>query len=93
MVRFVASDRPGAPPESSLIPDYSMAMSDDRTGLMIIRAWVEPGSDEPLRVRIRLTTDVSKDFQRTMTISDVAAVCPVVEGWLMDILAQPTPPE
>ena len=65
----------------------------DRTGLMIIRAWVEPGSHQPLRIRIRLTTDVSKDFQQTMTISDAEAVCPVVEGWLMDILAQPTSPE
>lgn len=91
------------PPESSVLPDSSMARGDetdqadmgngDRTGLMIIRAWVEPGSDEPLRVRIRLTTDVSKDFQRTMTISDAEAVCPVVEGWLMDILAEPRSPE
>ena len=103
MVRFVASDRPSVPPESSVLPDNSMARRDetdqtdvgngDNTGLMILRAWMEPGSKEPLRVRIRLTTDVSKDFQRTMTISDVDAVCSVVEGWLMDILAEATSPD
>ena len=65
----------------------------DNTGLMILRAWVEPGSHQPLRVRIRLTTDVSKDFQRTMTIRDVEAVCPIVEGWLMDILSEANSPE
>ncbi len=34
-------------------------MYSDRTALLIIRAWLERGSLEPLRARVRLTTDVS----------------------------------
>jgi hypothetical protein len=34
-----------------------------RTGLLIIRAWIEKGSRKPLRAHIRATTDVSKGFE------------------------------
>ncbi len=37
-------------------------MPSDRTGLLIIRAWIEEGSSEPLRARIRCTTDISEAF-------------------------------
>jgi hypothetical protein len=62
----------------------------DRTGLMIIRAWVEEGSGEPLRVQLRLTTDVSKGFQQTLNLSDAETASAAVERWLSDVLAEPT---
>jgi len=62
-------------------------MSRDRTGLLIIRAWVEEGSSEPLRAQIRLTTDVSAGEQRTLTLAREDAVCTTVQEWLTDILA------
>jgi hypothetical protein len=58
----------------------------DRTGLMIIRAWVEQGSSQPLRARIRFTTDVGSGFEREMTLADVPAVSAAVELWLQDVL-------
>jgi hypothetical protein len=57
------------------------------TGLLIIRAWVEPGSSSPLRAQIRLTTDVSEGFDGSLTVTQEQAVVDAVEAWLSDILA------
>ena len=55
------------------------------TGLLIIRAWAEPGSSSPLRVQIRLTTDVSLGVERRQTIADADAVVEVVRAWLQEM--------
>jgi hypothetical protein len=59
-----------------------LAVTTIRTGLFIIRAWVEPGSSSPLRARIRLTTDVSSRFERGLTIAQTEAVVEAVQAWL-----------
>lgn len=68
----------------------------DRAGLLIIRAWIEAGSVRSLRAQIRLTTDVSADFERTLTLSAADEVCATVQEWLADISgegeASPEPP-
>lgn len=99
----MASDRPHAPWASSFLPDLSTTDTDQmdkpdmgrgaRAGLLIIRAWVEEGSSAPLRVQIRLTTDVSKGYQQTMNLSDIEAASAAVERWLMDVIAEPASPE
>jgi hypothetical protein len=103
MVPAVASDSPYMPPESPFLTDIPGGKSDkmdepdlgsgDRTGLLVMRAWVEEGSAEPLRVHVRLTTDVSKGYQRTMNFCDVKAASATVEAWLTDMMADPTSPE
>lgn len=62
-------------------------MTTSRTGLCIIRAWVEPESSWPLRAQIRLTTDVSEGFQRSLTIAEQDAVVEAVRAWLSELLA------
>lgn len=62
-------------------------MTRTRTGLFIVRAWVEPGSSLPLRAQIRLTTDVSLGFQRSLTVAQVEAVAEAVQAWLSEMLA------
>lgn len=62
-------------------------MSNDRTALLIIRAWVEEGSSEPLRVQIRLTTDVSAGIESTLTLARAEAVGATVEEWLAEIMS------
>jgi hypothetical protein len=57
------------------------------TGLMIIRTWLEPGSLKPLRVQIRLTTDIAMGFEGEVTLADIPAVSAAVESWLLDVLA------
>jgi hypothetical protein len=60
-------------------------MLGDRTALMIIRAWVEDESAEPLRANIRLTNDVSTGFQRTFTLDRPEAIKEALDAWLQEI--------
>jgi hypothetical protein len=62
-------------------------MTRSRTGLLIIRAWVEPGSSSPLRAELRLTTDVSEGFERSLTVAREEAVVEAVQAWLAEMLA------
>jgi hypothetical protein len=57
------------------------------TGLLIIRAWIEPGSSWPLRARIRLTTDVSAGFDRSLTVTQEDAIVAAVRAWVSEMLA------
>jgi hypothetical protein len=61
-------------------------MPSHRTGLLIIRAWTEVGSDEPLRAQIRITEDVSTGRARTLTLVDTGSVGDLVDAWLQGIL-------
>lgn len=56
------------------------------TGLLIIRAWVDQTSANPLRAYIRATTDVSKGFESTRTVADLASTKAAVETWLENVL-------
>jgi hypothetical protein len=56
-----------------------------RTGLLIIRAWAEPGSSSPLRVQIRLTTDVSLGVERSETLAEADAAIEIVRDWLREM--------
>lgn len=68
-------------------------MTGERTGLLIIRAWVEQGSSEPLRAQLRLTGDVSSGIERTFTLAHPDAVCAVVQEWLTDVLRDEPQPD
>ena len=60
-------------------------MAETRTGLLIIRAWAEPGSSSPLRIQIRLTTDVSLGVERSETVTDADTVAEIVRAWLLEM--------
>jgi hypothetical protein len=61
-------------------------MTLHRTGLFIIRAWLERGSAKPLRAHVRLTNDVASGFSSEQTFAEVGEVSTAVEKWLEDIL-------
>jgi len=63
----------------------------DHTGLLIIRAWTEPGSSAPLRAEVRLSTDISTGIERTVTLTRAEAVCATVQEWLADFLREVEP--
>lgn len=63
------------------------AVEDPPAGLLIIRAWIEPGSSEPLRAQLRLSTDISAGIGRTVTVSRPEAVCATVDEWLTEIMS------
>ena len=56
------------------------------TGLLLIRAWAEPESSEPLRAHVRVTRDISIGIEQTFTAVDAAAVATLVEDWLRGIV-------
>jgi uncharacterized protein YrrD len=58
-----------------------------RTSLLLIRAWIEKASSQPLRAHIRATTDVSNGFESELTVADVDSTTAVVKNWLGDVLA------
>jgi len=60
-------------------------VTQTRTGLLIMRAWAEPGSSSPLRVQIRLTTDVSLGVERSETLAEADAVVEAVRAWLLEM--------
>jgi hypothetical protein len=70
-----------------------MAAGDDqpvtssRTGLLINRAWVEPGSSSPLRAQIRFTIDVLDGFEHSLTVVQEQAAVEAVQAWLLEMLA------
>jgi hypothetical protein len=61
-------------------------MAQDATGLLIIRAWVENGSSDPLRAHLSITTDVSAGIQDEQNLVDIDTVCSVVQGWLTGLM-------
>ena len=62
-------------------------MPSHRTGVLIIRAWVEGGSAEPLRAQVRLTDDIAEGIQRSLTLVQTDAVGDLVSAWLEGMLA------
>jgi hypothetical protein len=56
------------------------------TALIIIRAWVEEGSAQPLRAQVRVTSDVSGGIERTLTLVERDTVVQLVDDWLRDVL-------
>ena len=57
-------------------------------GLLVIRAWVEDGSERPLRVEVRATADSARGFQRELVFSEPAAVEGLVRAWLEQVVAE-----
>lgn len=64
-------------------------MTSFRTALLTIRAWMERGSEVPLRARIRVSTDVSRGYDRSSTVSTPEAGAELVRGWLEEIRDAP----
>ena len=63
-------------------------MATDRTGVLIIRAWVEEGSSEPVRAHILTTNDVSRGYEQEVTLCRTEAVSAQVEGWLAQFFSE-----
>jgi hypothetical protein len=60
-------------------------MAAAHSGLLIIRAWPEPGSAKALRASVRLTDDVAGGMGDEVTFADVDAVCATVQRWLVHL--------
>ncbi len=47
-----------------------------------MRAWIEEGSSEPLRVEVRIVDDMSAGFENRVTLARTNDVCTTVKKWL-----------
>jgi hypothetical protein len=72
-----------------MAPSYGGGIVTRRTGLLIIRAWVEDGSTERLRAQIRVTDDLAAGIHRSFTLVQPDPVREVVDTWLRTILDAP----
>ena len=61
-------------------------MPTDRARLLIIRAWIEAGSVEPLRAEVRIVTDAAAGTECSRTYARPDEVLASVRGWLSGIV-------
>jgi hypothetical protein len=62
-------------------------MARNALNLLLIRAWIEPGSTRPLRARVRVTSGFGNRFEQDLIFSEAGEVGATVEAWLEDIQA------
>jgi hypothetical protein len=61
-------------------------MPPPRTGLLILRVWIEDGSADPLRAQVSVTHDVEGGIERTLSLAHPADVTRVVDDWILEML-------
>jgi riboflavin synthase alpha subunit len=67
---------------------------DERTGILVLRAWVEGDGDHPLRVRITRVEGRTTEPETSASVT-VDGVCAVIRAWLealLDRVERVTPP-
>ncbi len=64
--------------------------ADDRSGVLVIRLWLEDGFEErPLRARITRTVDAAAARSLETVVSSEEEILAVVESWLRGFAAHP----
>jgi len=54
----------------------------DRTGVLVVRVWVEVHPEQGLRARITETNDIVAGRQRSVAVASVDEVVEIVRAWL-----------
>jgi hypothetical protein len=60
--------------------------SAERTGLLVIRVWIEPDGDDGFRARITRTLDVSARDETVTVAASPAEVTGVLVQWLEEFV-------
>jgi hypothetical protein len=63
------------------------ALPQDRTGVMVIRVWLESPTSCGLRARVIRTSNVMAEERETTAAATVDDVCDQVRTWLESFLA------
>jgi hypothetical protein len=61
----------------------------ERTGILVVRVWLEPGTPDRLRARLTQAADLGDPPTTLATTADVPGVCAAVEAWLRQFLDSP----
>jgi len=59
----------------------------DRTGMLIVRLWIEPNHERGLRARITQTLDATAIEHSIAVAASVDDICAVVKLWVEDFAA------
>jgi len=60
-----------------------VAGSEERTAVLVVRAWTEAGAQRPLRARVTCTLDVSEPGdEQTFTAASEQEIVKAVRSWL-----------
>jgi hypothetical protein len=57
-------------------------------GALLIRVWLEPGSDRPLRARITAGVSPTRHEETTVVVTEARDVVIVVQRWLDGFLTE-----
>ncbi len=58
----------------------------ERTGILVIRVWLEQDAPGRLRARLTQAADLGEPATTLATAADVPGVCAAVEAWLRQFL-------
>jgi hypothetical protein len=64
------------------VDTVGMSTDEERTGVLILRAWVEDDHEHPLRVRITRTARDRATEPITCASVTIEEICMVVQAWL-----------
>jgi hypothetical protein len=65
-----------------------MAEATERSGVLIVRAWVEDGRVPTLRARITRSHDLTRTEQIVTTTAEVDDIVSTVQDWLNALLSR-----
>jgi hypothetical protein len=64
--------------------------SRERVGVAILRAWVEPGTEDTLKIRV--TTAGDTEIGRSIGVAaDIDSACSIIRSWLEGFATTATP--
>jgi hypothetical protein len=56
--------------------------SPERVAVAILRAWVEPGTDDTLKIRVTTAGDVTATGRTIGVAADIESACAIIRSWL-----------
>jgi hypothetical protein len=65
---------------------------EDRTGVLVLRAWVECAGPRGFRARITFTADIDEGSEQVEVVASPKAAIAVVSRWLREIAGDVAPP-
>lgn len=63
------------------------ALPADRTGVLVIRAWIE-GEPPGVRMRITRVSDISTGAEESTSVASIDEACTIVRRWLEAFVAR-----
>ena len=66
--------------------------SPERVAVAILRAWVEPGTDDSLKIRITTAGGMTEVGRTIGVAADIDGACAIVRSWLEGFSTTTAPP-